>query len=83
MRPLPHDKSALARSAAIKGPPRRRGRHYFLGGHRFPKLHGAPRGVSGRLRLRVGDCRVIFVETDAKLSIIRVVPRGSVFNEGT
>jgi mRNA interferase RelE/StbE len=38
---------------------------------------------SSASRMRVGDYRVIFVETDAELSIVRVGPRGSVYNEGT
>ena len=37
---------------------------------------------SSSSRMRVGDYRVIFVETDTELSIIRVGPRGSVYNEG-
>ncbi len=38
---------------------------------------------SSASRIRVGDYRVIFVETDAELSIVRVGPRGSAYNEGT
>ena len=33
-------------------------------------------------RMRVGDYRVIFVETDTELSVVRVGPRGGVYDEG-
>jgi mRNA interferase RelE/StbE len=33
--------------------------------------------------IRVGDYRVIFVETEAELSVVRVGPRGGVYNEGS
>lgn len=39
-------------------------------------------GSSGS-RMRVGDYRVIFVETEAELSVVRVGARGSVYYEGT
>ncbi len=38
---------------------------------------------SSSSRMRVGDFRVIFVESDAALSVVRIGPRGSVYDEGT
>jgi DNA-binding XRE family transcriptional regulator/mRNA-degrading endonuclease RelE of RelBE toxin-antitoxin system len=38
---------------------------------------------SSSSRMRVGDYRVIFVETEAELSVVRVGPRGGVYDEGT
>jgi mRNA interferase RelE/StbE len=38
---------------------------------------------SSSSRMRVGDYRVIFVETETELLIVRVGPRGSVYDEGT
>ena len=38
---------------------------------------------SSSSRMRVGDYRVIFVETAAELSVVRVGPRGGVYDEGT
>jgi mRNA interferase RelE/StbE len=38
---------------------------------------------SSASRMRVGDWRVIFVETEAALSIVRVGPRGGIYDEGT
>jgi mRNA interferase RelE/StbE len=38
---------------------------------------------SSASRMRVGNYRVIFVETDAELSVVRVGPRGGVYDEGT
>ncbi len=37
---------------------------------------------SSSSRMRVGDFRVIFVETETELSVIRVGPRGGVYGEG-
>jgi mRNA interferase RelE/StbE len=38
---------------------------------------------SSSSRMRVGDYRVIFVETEAELSVVRIGPRGGVYDEGT
>ena len=38
---------------------------------------------SSSSRMRAGDYRVIFVETAAELSVVRVGPRGGVYDEGT
>jgi mRNA interferase RelE/StbE len=38
---------------------------------------------SSSSRMRVGDYRVIFVETETELSVVRIGPRGSVCDEGT
>jgi mRNA interferase RelE/StbE len=38
---------------------------------------------SSSSRMRVGDYRVIFVESETVLSVVRVGPRGSVYDEGT
>jgi mRNA interferase RelE/StbE len=38
---------------------------------------------SSSSRMRVGDYRVIFAETEAELSVVRVGPRGGVYDEGT
>jgi mRNA interferase RelE/StbE len=38
---------------------------------------------SSSSRMRVGDYRVIFVETEAELSVVRVGLRGGVYDEGT
>jgi mRNA interferase RelE/StbE len=38
---------------------------------------------SSSSRMRVGDYRVIFVETEAELSVVRVGPRGGVYDERT
>ena len=38
---------------------------------------------SSSSRMRVGDYRVIFVETEAALSVVRVGPRGGIYDEGT
>lgn len=38
---------------------------------------------SSASRMRVGDFRVIFIETETELSIVRVGPRGAVYDEGT
>ena len=38
---------------------------------------------SSSSRMRVGDYRVIFVETTTELSVVRVGPRGGVYDEGT
>lgn len=37
---------------------------------------------SSSSRMRIGDYRVIFVETEAELSVVRVGPRGGVYDEG-
>jgi mRNA interferase RelE/StbE len=37
---------------------------------------------SAASRMRVGDYRVIFVETEAEVSVVRVGPRGGVYDEG-
>jgi mRNA interferase RelE/StbE len=37
---------------------------------------------SAASRMRVGDYRVIFVETDTELTVLRIGPRGSVYEEG-
>jgi mRNA interferase RelE/StbE len=34
---------------------------------------------SSASRMRIGDYRVIFVETEAELSVVRVGPRGDVY----
>ena len=38
---------------------------------------------SGASRMRVGDFRVIFLETATELTVVRVGPRGGVYDEGT
>jgi mRNA interferase RelE/StbE len=38
---------------------------------------------SSSSRMRVGDYRVIFVETENELSVVRIGPRGGVYGEGT
>ena len=38
---------------------------------------------SSASRLRVGDYRVIFVETETELSVVRVAPHGGVYDERT
>ena len=38
---------------------------------------------SSASRMRVGDYRVIFVETDVELLVVRVGPLGGVYEEGT
>lgn len=37
---------------------------------------------SAASRMRVGDYRVSFVETDTELIVLRIGPRGSVYEEG-
>jgi mRNA interferase RelE/StbE len=37
---------------------------------------------SSSSRMRVGGFRVIFVETETELSIVRVGPRGDIYDEG-
>lgn len=37
------------------------------------------KGASGLLRLRVGDWRVIYTETLVVLTVVRIAPRGSVY----
>jgi mRNA interferase RelE/StbE len=36
---------------------------------------------SSASRMRIGDYRVIFVETDAALSVVRIGPRGGIYDE--
>ncbi len=38
---------------------------------------------SSSSRMRAGDHRVIFVESETALSVVRVGPRGGIHNEGT
>jgi len=38
---------------------------------------------SSASRMRVGDYRVIFIEIEAELLVVRVGPRGGVYDEGT
>jgi mRNA interferase RelE/StbE len=38
---------------------------------------------SSSSRMRVDAYRVIFVETEAELSVVRIGPRGGVYDEGT
>ena len=40
----------------------------------------ALKGADGYLRLRVGDWRVLFSETGEIIAIIRIAPRGQVYN---
>ena len=37
---------------------------------------------SSSSRMRVGDYRAIFVETEAELTVVRVGPRADVYDEG-
>ena len=55
-------------------------RQYALAPESLAKNVKALKGEPGYLRLRVGDCRVVFREDAEVIAIIRIAPRGRAYD---